>query len=168
MRLAGEVADGVVMNWCPPGRVAEARAQIAEGATAAGRDPAEITVAVYVRAWVGEDEEAAMPALKAMAGQYASYPAYARQFEAVGLGTGSDAASAAHRAGRPEEVPEAFVRAVCAIGAEARTRVAEYAEAGADLPVVYPVAVGEPAASIEGTLASLAPVGLLSDGGVWG
>lgn len=157
MRLAGEIADGVLLNWCPPERVRFARERIAEGAVASGRDPAEVVVAVYLRAWVGDDEAAAMPALKAAAGQYASYRAYARQFDAAGMGAWARAAAAAYRDGRPEEVPEAFVRAVCAVGADAADGIAAYREAGADLPVVYPVVVGEPAASIERTLLGLAP-----------
>jgi alkanesulfonate monooxygenase SsuD/methylene tetrahydromethanopterin reductase-like flavin-dependent oxidoreductase (luciferase family) len=157
MRLAGEIADGALLNWCPPERVAFARDRIAEGAAAAGRDPTNVAVAVYVRAWVGEDPAAAMPALRAAAGEYASYPAYARQFEQVGLGSEAVAAAAAYRAARPEEVPDALVRAVTAFGDNARARVAEFRDAGADMPVVYPVVAGEPAASIEGTLLGLAP-----------
>ncbi|HSJ51642.1 MAG TPA: hypothetical protein VLA90_10195, partial [Actinomycetota bacterium] len=63
----------------------------------------------------------------------------------------------AHQGGRPDEVPDALVRAVCAVGADAAERVSGYREAGADLAVVYPVAVGEPAPSIERTLLALAP-----------
>jgi alkanesulfonate monooxygenase SsuD/methylene tetrahydromethanopterin reductase-like flavin-dependent oxidoreductase (luciferase family) len=158
MRLAGEIADGVILNWCPPERVAFARESIAEGARAAGRDPSEIVVAVYVRAWVGEaGGDDPMTALRAAAGEYASYPAYARQFEQVGLGAEAEQAAAAHRAAKPADVPERLVRAICAIGEEAPSRVEAYRDAGADLPVVYPVATGEVAASIEGTLSALAP-----------
>jgi 5,10-methylenetetrahydromethanopterin reductase len=157
MRLAGEIADGVILNWCPPERVAFARARIAEGAEGAERDPASVMVAVYVRAWVGPDETEAMSALRAMAGQYASYRAYRRQFDEVGLGPQAAVAGQAHRAGRPEDVPEVLVRAVCAVGGEARDRVEAFREAGADLPIVYPVATADPAASIETTLRALAP-----------
>lgn len=157
MRLAGAIADGALLNWCSPERVAFAKARIAEGAEAAGRDPAAVSLGVYVRSWVGQDAEAAMTVLRSAAGEYASYPAYARQFEQLGLGTEADAAAAAHRAGRPENVPEALVRAVSAVGERAPARVAEFREAGADLVVVYPVPVGEAAASIEGTLLALAP-----------
>lgn len=157
MRLAGEVADGVLLNWCPPERVAFARKRIAEGAEGAGRDPGEVSLAVYVRSWVGEDERAAMTVLLAAAGEYASYPAYARQFEQLGLGAEATLAAAAHRSGRPEDVPEALVRAVSAFGDRAPALISEFREAGADLPVVYPVPVGEPAASIEATLLALAP-----------
>jgi alkanesulfonate monooxygenase SsuD/methylene tetrahydromethanopterin reductase-like flavin-dependent oxidoreductase (luciferase family) len=159
MRLAGEVADGVLLNWCPPERVAFARERIREGAEANGRDPAEITVAVYVRACVAQDEGAALAALRVASGQYAAYPAYARQLTSVGLGAEADRAAAAHRAATPEEVPERLVRELCLLGGrrEARRRLGAYREAGADLPVVYPVPVGEPAPSILGTLLALAP-----------
>jgi hypothetical protein len=56
-----------------------------------------------------------------------------------------------------KDVPEALVRAVCAIGRRAHDTIEAYREAGADLPVVYPVPAGPPAASIERTLAALAP-----------
>jgi alkanesulfonate monooxygenase SsuD/methylene tetrahydromethanopterin reductase-like flavin-dependent oxidoreductase (luciferase family) len=157
MRLAGEIADGVLLNWCPPQRVALARARVAEGARAAGRDPDEVVVAAYVRAWVGEDEGEGLSALRAAVGQYASYAAYARQFDEVGLGAQARAAAEAARAGRIDDVPADLVRAVCAVGDGAADHVAAYRAAGADLPVVYPVAAGEPAISIERTLLALAP-----------
>jgi alkanesulfonate monooxygenase SsuD/methylene tetrahydromethanopterin reductase-like flavin-dependent oxidoreductase (luciferase family) len=157
MRLAGEIADGALLNWCPPERVAFARARIAEGARTAGRDAATVAIAVYVRSWVGDDQAAGMHALRAAAAEYASYPAYARQFEQVGLGMEAAAAAGAHRAGRPDDVPEGLVSAVTAFADDAARRVSEFAEAGA-LPVVYPVAVDGSAASIEATLLALAPV----------
>jgi alkanesulfonate monooxygenase SsuD/methylene tetrahydromethanopterin reductase-like flavin-dependent oxidoreductase (luciferase family) len=157
MRLGGEIADGVLLNWCPPERVSFARARIAEGADAAERDPASVTVAVYVRSWAGRDEAEAMSALRTMAGRYASYRAYRRQFEQVGLGPQAAVAGQAHRAGRSEDVPEVLVRSVCAVGDGARDRLDAFREAGADLPIVYPVATADPAASIEATLRALAP-----------
>ncbi len=157
MRLGGEIADGVLLNWCPPERVSFARARIAEGADAAERDPASVTVAVYVRSWAGRDEAEAMPALRAMAGRYASYRSYRRQFEQVGLGPQAAVAGQAHRAGRSEDVPEVLVRSVCAVGDGARDRLDAFRQAGADLPIVYPVATADPVASIEATLRALAP-----------
>lgn len=157
MRLAGAIADGALLNWCPPERVAFARARIAEGAKAAGRDAAQVAIAVYVRSWVGDDLAGGMGAMRAAAAEYASYPAYARQFEQVGLGTEAVAAAEAHHAGRPDDVPEGLVGAVTAFGDDAATRVSEFAEAGAH-PVIYPVAVDGSAASIEATLLALAPV----------
>jgi alkanesulfonate monooxygenase SsuD/methylene tetrahydromethanopterin reductase-like flavin-dependent oxidoreductase (luciferase family) len=157
MRLAGEIANGVILNWCTPDRIAFARARIAEGADAAGRDPAEVVVSVYVRSWVGGDEAEALSALRAMAGQYASYSSYRRQFDEMGLGPQASVAGQAHRAGRPQDVPEVLVRTVCAIGSEALDRVEAFRQAGADLPIVYPVATADAAASVRGTLLALGP-----------
>jgi len=52
---------------------------------AAGRDPTDVTVAVYVRTSLGASEAECMLALRTAAGEYASYPAYARQFALMGL-----------------------------------------------------------------------------------
>ncbi len=155
-RLAGEVADGALLNWCTPERVAEARREIHEAAEAAGRDPSSVLLGVYVRALVGGDPEAGRVALGRAAGEYAGYRAYARQFARMGLGAEAERAAAAVRSGRPEEVPEALLRAVTASGEEAAERLRAYRDAGADLVVVYPVAAGDAAASILGTLRALA------------
>lgn len=159
MRLAGELADGVLLNWCPPERVAFAREQIVDGAREAGRDRGDVTVAVYVRSWAGDADEAdeAMAALKRAAGEYASFPAYARQLEQVGLGVETAAAAEAFRTGRTDLVPEALVDAVCAFGDAAAARIDAYRAAGAALPVVYPVATGDVQASLEATLLALSP-----------
>jgi len=132
-RLAGEIADGVILNWCTPDRVAEARDAIRAAAAEAGRDPGSVTISVYVRAAFSDRAD---EALLAAAAEYASYPAYARQFEAMGV----------------EPSPGAVVDAVCLRGDRdaARERLDAYRRAGADLPVVYPaLAPGEgPEASI--------------------
>jgi 5,10-methylenetetrahydromethanopterin reductase len=122
VRLAGEVADGVILNWCTPERVAEARDAIRSAAGGAGRGPDAVTIAVYVRASISERAD---EALLAAAREYASYPAYARQFDAMGV----------------EPSPEAIVDVVCLRGdpQRARERLEAYRRAGADLPVVYPV-----------------------------
>jgi alkanesulfonate monooxygenase SsuD/methylene tetrahydromethanopterin reductase-like flavin-dependent oxidoreductase (luciferase family) len=162
VRLAGEVADGVLLNWCTPERVSSAREQLAEGAAASGRDPSGVTVAVYVRAcFDDENEAAALEALRTATGEYASFPAYARQFAALGFGPEVEAAAKAHAAGRPQEVPEDLVRAICLTGdlEVARARLREFGDAGADLPILYPVmaAGAEPARSILATLNAIAP-----------
>jgi alkanesulfonate monooxygenase SsuD/methylene tetrahydromethanopterin reductase-like flavin-dependent oxidoreductase (luciferase family) len=160
LRLAGEIADGVLLNWCPPERVRQAVGLVAEGAASAGRAPGDVTVAVYVRASLGGDDAASMDALRRATGEYASYPAYARQLAAVGLGEEASEAAAAHRARRPLEVPERLVRALALVGdvGSARERLQVYRDAGADLPVVYPVTGhDDPAGSLAATLRALAP-----------
>jgi alkanesulfonate monooxygenase SsuD/methylene tetrahydromethanopterin reductase-like flavin-dependent oxidoreductase (luciferase family) len=139
--------------------VAFARERIREGANAAGRDPASVTLAVYVRACVGQEPAAARAALAAMAALYASYPAYRRQFEAVGLGEQARAAAEALAQGRPDRVPEELVRRVCLMGeaSEALAGLRAYVDAGADLAVVYPVPTRDALSSILGTVFALAP-----------
>lgn len=166
LMLAGALADGVLLNWCTPARVTEARHIVGEAALAAGRDPNAITVATYVRSAVegGEpgDDERARRALAAASAEYASYPAYRRQFEAMGLGPAAGSAAAARAAGS-EPVPETvapLIDAVCASGksSAARARLQAFRDAGCDLPVVYPVPFGEDReASVAHTLRMLAP-----------
>jgi len=142
--LAGTVGDGVLLNWCTPDRVASARGVLARAAERAGRDPAALTVAVYVRACLGVDQGVALAALQEMAVQYAAIPHYRRQFELMGL----DA-----------RAPEALVRATAVTGgrAEALARFRAYREAGADVVLCYPVSALDPISSLLGTLLAAAP-----------
>lgn len=150
--LAGEVADGVLLNWCTPERVTRARRTLSEAAERAGRDPATITLATYIRACVEPDETVALQAIQPQAQQYASIPHYRAHFDQMGLG---DAAEEAARG----DLPEQLIRAVALVGdaAAARRRLEEYRGAGADLPVVYPVPALEPVSSMTGTILALAP-----------
>jgi alkanesulfonate monooxygenase SsuD/methylene tetrahydromethanopterin reductase-like flavin-dependent oxidoreductase (luciferase family) len=59
LRLAGELADGVCLNWCTPEQIAWSRERIAEGAARAQRDPAEVKVVEYIRVCVDEDIDTA-------------------------------------------------------------------------------------------------------------
>jgi alkanesulfonate monooxygenase SsuD/methylene tetrahydromethanopterin reductase-like flavin-dependent oxidoreductase (luciferase family) len=151
--LAGEIADGVILNWCTPERVAEARAAIP------ARD--EFTIAVYVRACLSHVDRQASEALKTTVARYVGLEWYARQFAAMGLG---DEAAAARegldRDGSPGDVvPDRLLERTCVWGDRDRAldRLAAYAEAGADLVVVYPVAAGEAVSSLTGTLMAAAP-----------
>ena len=159
VRLAGEVADGVILNWCTPERVASARKLIAEAAARAGRDPESVTVSVYVRACLGVSERVGLEALKGPTGQYAAIPHYLRQLERTGLGEEGRAAAAAFGAGRLEDVPDALVRALTVTGGrrEAAERFRAFAEAGADFVLWYPVPALDAVSSIMGTVMAAAP-----------
>lgn len=71
LRLAGECADGALLNWATPARIAEARDVIAAGAVKAGRDPGEVTVSMYIRVCVDDDVDAARRAFGAQVLSYA-------------------------------------------------------------------------------------------------
>ncbi len=63
LRLAGEAADGVCLNWASPDQIALSRRQIAAGAEASGRDAEDVLVSMYIRICVDEDVDAARHAL---------------------------------------------------------------------------------------------------------
>jgi alkanesulfonate monooxygenase SsuD/methylene tetrahydromethanopterin reductase-like flavin-dependent oxidoreductase (luciferase family) len=159
LALAGREADGVVLNWCTPERVAQARKIIDRTASQAGRDPASVTVSVYVRACLGTDEEAALQALREMTAEYAAFPHYQRQMREMGLGDWALQAAKARENGRLHDVPEGLVRALAVLGGrrQARERFAEYRQAGADLVLCYPVAALEAFSSVLGTVLAAAP-----------
>jgi len=59
LRLAGELADGVCLNWCTPEQIAWSRERLAEGAMRANRDPQSVQVVEYIRVCVDYDVEVA-------------------------------------------------------------------------------------------------------------
>jgi alkanesulfonate monooxygenase SsuD/methylene tetrahydromethanopterin reductase-like flavin-dependent oxidoreductase (luciferase family) len=59
LRLAGELADGVCLNWCTPEQIAWSRERIAEGAARVGRDPSQVKVVEYIRVCVDDDVDLA-------------------------------------------------------------------------------------------------------------
>lgn len=78
--LAGEVSDGVLLNWVTPEYAHRSADLVRAGAAAAGRTPP--TIYVYVRLSLG-------PAGRARTAQeadrYAAIPAYAANFERMGV-----------------------------------------------------------------------------------
>ena len=96
LRLAGELADGVALNWCTAEQVAWSRDRIAEGAARAGRSPDDVKVVQYIRICVDDDEDRArrafVPAMLGYAlGRRGATPAEQRQgyrghFERMGFG----------------------------------------------------------------------------------
>lgn len=59
LRLGGELANGVALNWCTPQQIAWSKERVAEGSAKAGRAPSSVTVAEYIRVCVDEDVELA-------------------------------------------------------------------------------------------------------------
>jgi alkanesulfonate monooxygenase SsuD/methylene tetrahydromethanopterin reductase-like flavin-dependent oxidoreductase (luciferase family) len=59
LRLAGEAADGVSLNWTAPAWRGWCREQVARGADRAGRAPADVRLTEYIRVCIDDDEEKA-------------------------------------------------------------------------------------------------------------
>jgi alkanesulfonate monooxygenase SsuD/methylene tetrahydromethanopterin reductase-like flavin-dependent oxidoreductase (luciferase family) len=71
LRLAGETADGVLLNWATPERIAVSRSAIDAGAARAGRDPGAVPMTMYIRVCIDDDAAAARQAFAAQVLGYA-------------------------------------------------------------------------------------------------
>lgn len=131
LRLGGEMADGVSLNWCDPAMVAWSRERVEEAAGAAGR--ATPPVIEYIRTAVDADRELARRTLGEAALQYALGPvAYRRHFERMGF-TG-ELERLEREGGRPSD---RFLAAAGAAGAPGEVRPQfEALAAGLDVPIV--------------------------------
>ena len=74
LRLAGESADGALLNWATPERIAASRALVDEGAARSGRGPGTVPLTMYIRVCVDEDVAAAREAFGAQVLGYAMGP----------------------------------------------------------------------------------------------
>jgi alkanesulfonate monooxygenase SsuD/methylene tetrahydromethanopterin reductase-like flavin-dependent oxidoreductase (luciferase family) len=155
LRLAGEMADGVSLNWCSRDMVAWSREVVAEAAADSGR-PLPV-VAMYIRTCLDRDAEAARSALAQAALTYAlGAPAYQRHFERMGFPP--EELLLVQRS-EAEPTPE-FLAAVGAAGApgEVRAQFERIAGGGLDVAIVRVLTArpGDPAA-VELALEECAP-----------
>ena len=159
LRLAGEIADGVLLNWIGPETVTHAVAEAAEGAKRAGRTLDGFEVGAFVRTCVTDTPESARQALARDITAYTTVEAYANYFRASGFAEDIDAANAAwkagDRAGAVTKLSPRLLDALGVVGPEAfcRERLAAFARAGLTMPVVVPFAPeGDRRASILRTI----------------
>jgi len=146
LRLAGEIADGVLMNWIGPETVPHAIAQVEAGARRAGRTLDGFEIGAFIRTCVTDAPEAARQSLARDVTGYTTVDAYAAYFRRSGFADEIDAAQAAwkagDRAGAVGRLSPRMLDALGVVGPEAycRERVAEFSRAGLTMPVVVPFA----------------------------
>lgn len=97
--LAGEIADGVLLNWIPPEAVPQSIRQIEIGAKRAGRNLADFEIAAFIRTSVTDDPEAARQWLARDITGYAIVDSYGRFFAECGFAKEVEAVSAAWKTG---------------------------------------------------------------------
>lgn len=158
LRLAGELADGVLLNYLPASAVPWCVAQVRAGEAAAGREPRSCTVYAYVHVGVCDPEGAREAARKDLF-SYAVVDAYARAFERAGFGEEVAAVRAARaagdRAGAVAAISDRMVDAIdiCGDAGHVRAAVAAYRDAGVEVPVVMPLPWGpDRLATVEATV----------------
>src|ERR1700728_2393179 len=62
LRLAGETADGVLLNWATPQRIATSRSEVDAGAARAARASGAVPMTMYIRVCIDDDDDAAREA----------------------------------------------------------------------------------------------------------
>ncbi len=149
MELAGEIADGVVLNYCvPPEYNDKALELLEQGAKRAGRKLEDLDRPQLVVCSVDHDHDRAIDTTRELLTQYlAQQPHIAkasgvsedvvRQIQSI-LGwpaTKEQIQKAKHL------VPEELIHRITASGTpnEARAKVQEYLDHGATCPILYPV-----------------------------
>lgn len=142
-RLAGRVADGAILNsLSTPEFIRESRELIRQGATDAGRNPAEIDLACSIVFSASEDRHEAMEAAKRGLLFYIIYPEFDPIVQTTTLMSRVQELRDAYWGGDrqrahdmiDEELLEPFV--VFGTPDECRKKLQEYVDAGVDLLVI--------------------------------
>ena len=139
LHLAGQVADGVLLNYLPASHVPWSVERVREGGDA--------TIYAYVHAGVCDRSDGLEPARRDLF-SYAVVDSYARNFTEAGFGDEVAAIRERHAAGDRDgalaAVSERMVDAIDVIGdaATVRDTMAAYVEAGVDVPVLMPLPWG--------------------------
>ena len=146
LRLAGAVADGVILNaYVPTGYVRYAVREIREAARQAGRDPEAIDITCMLVVRLTPDAGALLPGLKQRLVRLLAEPYVGEILLAQG-GFDADilkplrATASRPDADATELITDDMVEAFYLIGdaATCRARIAEYRAAGVDAPLLLP------------------------------
>ena len=145
LRLAGELADGVILNMLAPHHVPQVLAEVAEGARAAGRDPAEIESVARIHVVFDQPFDVAAGVVRAVFGPYAATSVYNRFFRWLGFEEEAAGVAAAwtakDRAGLAAAVSDDLVRTMAVSGTpeECRATVQQYLDRGLDVAALNPI-----------------------------
>jgi probable F420-dependent oxidoreductase len=138
LALAGEVADGVILNWLAPEDVPRCVAVVREAAAKAGRDPAAIEITCRVFVHLDEDDTTARRHVAA----YLNVPVYRAFHEWLGrtpvLTPMWDAWGRGDRRGAVAAVPERVLNELLLRGSlkTIRDGIQRYLDAGVDTAFV--------------------------------
>ena len=161
LEVAGEIADGVILNFMPVEAVPRMLAHVRAGAERAGRDPSTIEVVSRFQTVVTDDVPAARAAIKQMMGPYFATSVYNRFVAWCGFPDEAREIDAAWRAKdrtrNVAAVTDAMVDRIAIIGSagHCREQLARFVDAGVTTPMIQPFLFDE--AAIWRTFESLAP-----------
>lgn len=151
--LCGEVADGIILTRSTLQTAARVRAQLAEAARGAGRDPDHIEVTTLLPTSVGETRDSAFAALRpGLAFYLGFFPRYNRMMAEHGFPDEAAAIAEAWKRGDTQAaeraVSDAMIDATSIAGTaeQCRAKIEAYRRSGFDLPIISPFARGLDAA----------------------
>src|SRR5436190_16785184 len=163
LELAGEIADGVILNFMPVEAVPRMLDHVRAGAARAGRDPSTLEVVARFQTVVTDDVPAARGAIRHMMGPYFATSVYNRFVAWCGFAEEAHAIDAAwrakDRARNVAAVTDDMVDRLAIIGTpeHCRERLAAFVEAGVTTPMIQPFLFDE--AAIWRTFEALSPAG---------
>jgi probable F420-dependent oxidoreductase len=146
LRLAGEVGEGLVVNFFPVSALPRMLAAYREGAAAAGRDASADEVVCRFQVAVTDDVPRARALVRAAFGAYLATPVYNRFLAWCGFEDEARAIAEAFarrdRAATAAAMPDALIDRITILGtaASCREQVARFVEAGVTTPVIAPLA----------------------------
>lgn len=149
VRMAGEIADGVIFNFFPPARVKEAIGEIAEGAKKAGRNPSDVEPVLFATAFISDDIEAARKPARTLMSRYGNLRYYGNMIAKAGFEREIEGIRAASAAKDPAKamaaVTNEMIDSTLLVGSESRVRerLAELTAPGVGRAVVFVNPVGE-------------------------
>lgn len=161
LELAGEIADGVILNFMPVEAVPRMLEHVRRGAERAGRDPRTLEIVSRFQVIVTDDPAAARGAIRHMMGPYFATSVYNRFVAWCGFANEARDIlagwQAKDRARNLAAVTDAMIDRIAVIGtaAQCRARLEAFAAAGVTTPMVHPFLFDE--ASIWSTFEALAP-----------
>jgi 5,10-methylenetetrahydromethanopterin reductase len=149
MELAGEIADGVVLNYLVGPRYnAEAMEHLAEGAAKGGRTLEDVDRPQLVVCSLDENRASALERARELVTQYLGQQPHIGKASGVDQSLLDDIAKVLTWPAGPEEirkamalVPDEVVQMITASGTpdECRAKVREYVDAGCTCPILYPL-----------------------------
>jgi alkanesulfonate monooxygenase SsuD/methylene tetrahydromethanopterin reductase-like flavin-dependent oxidoreductase (luciferase family) len=140
LRLAGEIADGVVLWACPASYVGDVVIrEVAAGRARAGRNLAGFDICAAIPSAVIDDPAVARRGIRAELHRYFGLPFYRAMFAQAGYEADIAAFDAAADAGAQRDaISDALIEDLCAIGTpeDVAAGVARYRAAGATNPMI--------------------------------
>ena len=147
LRLAGEVADGVLLNaYAPVEYIRWAVNQVRDASSNAGRDPASIDITCMLIVRLTDDPDAMLPSLRERVARLIAEPFVGEVllgksgFDTSILAPVRELIAAGDESGAARYVSDELAEACYLLGdaARCRERIRQYTDAGVDTPLLLP------------------------------